>query len=109
MTGSVTEEADVQHAVQATLATFGRIDVLVNNAGSFSHAGPFHETTDEVWDGVLDVFLKGVFRFSRAVVRRGVKHGVPTPVHQTIAACLSLHQPGTSEIPRTHAHAVGSA
>jgi NAD(P)-dependent dehydrogenase (short-subunit alcohol dehydrogenase family) len=53
--GSVTAEADVQHAVQATLATFGRIDVLVNNAGNLSHVGPLHETTDEVWDGVLDV------------------------------------------------------
>jgi 2-dehydropantoate 2-reductase len=30
---------------------------------------------------------------SGAVVRRGVKHGIPTPVHQTIVACLSLHQP----------------
>ncbi len=66
--GSVTDEADVQHAVQATLATFGRVDVLVNNAGSFLHAGPLHETADEIWDGVMDVFLKGVFRFSRAVI-----------------------------------------
>src|SRR3989442_11423803 len=32
--GSVTDEADVQRAVQATLGTFGRVDVLVNNAGS---------------------------------------------------------------------------
>jgi len=38
--GSVTDEADVQRAVQATLATFGRIDALVNNAGSLLHAGP---------------------------------------------------------------------
>ena len=37
--GSVTDEADVQHAVQATLATFGRVDVLANNAGSVLHAG----------------------------------------------------------------------
>ena len=73
--GSVTAEADVQHAVQATLATFGRVDVLVNNAGNFSHAGPFHETTDEVWDGVLDVFLKGVFRFSRAVIPHMLRQG----------------------------------
>ena len=57
--GSVTDEGDVQHAVQATLATFGRIDVLVNNAGSLLHAGPLHETADEIWDGVIDVFLKG--------------------------------------------------
>jgi len=66
--GNVTDEADVQHAVQVTLAAFGRIDVLVNNAGSLLHAGPLHETADEIWDGVMDVFLKGVFRFSRAVI-----------------------------------------
>jgi ketopantoate reductase len=30
---------------------------------------------------------------SRTVVRRGLKVGVPTPVHRTIAACLSVHQP----------------
>jgi len=66
--GSVTDEADVQRAVQATVATFGRIDVLVNNAGSLLHAGPLHETADVIWDGVLDVFLKSVFRFSRAVI-----------------------------------------
>jgi len=54
--------------VQATLASFGRVDVLVNNAGSVLHAGPLHETADEIWDGVMDVFLKGVFRFSRAVI-----------------------------------------
>jgi len=66
--GSVTDEADVQRAVQATLATFGRIDALVNNAGSVLHAGPLHEISDEIWDGVMDVFLKGAFRFSRAVI-----------------------------------------
>src|SRR2546428_11756532 len=68
VSGSVTEEADVQHAVQATLATFGRVDVLVNNAGSLLHAGPLHETSDAIWDGMMDVFLKGGFSFSRAVI-----------------------------------------
>jgi hypothetical protein len=32
--------------------------------GGLSHAGPLHETADEIWDGVMDVFLKDVFRFS---------------------------------------------
>jgi 2-dehydropantoate 2-reductase len=40
---------------------------------------------------------------SGAVVRRGIKHGIPTPVHQTIAACLSVHQPSASTKPHTHA------
>jgi NAD(P)-dependent dehydrogenase (short-subunit alcohol dehydrogenase family) len=75
MPGSVTDEADVQRAVQATLATFARVDVLVNNAGSLLHAGPLHETADEIWDGVMDVFLKGVFRFSRAVIPHMQRQG----------------------------------
>jgi 2-dehydropantoate 2-reductase len=41
---------------------------------------------------------------SGAVVRRGRAHGIPTPVHQTIAACLSVHQPSASTKPQTHAH-----
>ena len=40
---------------------------------------------------------------SGAVVRRGLKLGVPTPIHRTIAACLSVHQPSASTKPHTHA------
>ena len=72
---SVTDEADVQRAVQATLATFGRVDILVNNAGNLSHAGPLHETSDDIWDNVMDVFLKSVFRFSRAVIPHMQRQG----------------------------------
>ena len=66
--GSVTEEADVQRAVHTTLERFGRVDILVNNAGSTSNAGPLHDMTDKTWDETMDVFLRGVFRFSRAVI-----------------------------------------
>ena len=38
---------------------------------------------------------------SGAVVRRGLKLGVPTPIHRTIAACLSVHQPSASAKPPT--------
>lgn len=40
---------------------------------------------------------------SGAVVRRGIKHGIPTPVHQAIVACLSMHQPSASTTQETHA------
>src|SRR5207247_6335886 len=50
-------------------------DALVNNAGSVLHPGPLHETSDEIWDGVIDVFLKGVFRFSRAVIPHMQRQG----------------------------------
>ncbi len=66
--GSVTSERDVQAAVASALNNFGRIDVLVNNAGNLFHAGLLHETTDQQWNETLDLFLTSVFRFSRAVI-----------------------------------------
>src|SRR5215510_13426590 len=42
--GSVTIEPDVQEAIAATVRTFGRLDVLVNNAGSLFYMGRLHET-----------------------------------------------------------------
>ncbi len=41
---------------------------------------------------------------SGAVVRRGLKLGIPTPVHPTIAACLSVHQPSVPTTSHTRAH-----
>ena len=43
---------------------------------------------------------------SGAVVHRGIKHGIPTPVHQTIVACLSVHPPSTSTTQERHVHPV---
>ncbi len=56
-------KAIVDHA----LATFGRIDVLVNNAGSFNF-GPVDQTTDEMLDEVLAVSLRAPFRLCREVL-----------------------------------------
>jgi NAD(P)-dependent dehydrogenase (short-subunit alcohol dehydrogenase family) len=86
--GSVTEEADVQHAVHTTLERFGRVDILVNNAGSTSNAGPLHDMTDKTWDETMDVFLRGVFRFSRAVIPHMVQQGGGAIVN--IASVLGL-------------------
>jgi dihydroanticapsin dehydrogenase len=73
--GSVTQEPDVREAVGATVRTFGRVDILVNNAGNLFFLGPLHETTDSIWDETMDIFLKGVFRFTRAVIPHMLKQG----------------------------------
>ena len=56
----ITRETDCQALVQAAVSQFGGLDVLVNNAGVFPRA-TLEETTEELWDQIFSVNLKGVF------------------------------------------------
>jgi len=60
--------ADVHAALAATTQAFGRVDVLVNNAGIF-RAADFLDITEADWDAVLAVNLKGAFLVGQAVAR----------------------------------------
>ncbi len=70
----VGDKVDVDALVQKTIAKHGRIDVLVNNAGIFK-AAPFLEVTEEDFDAVIRVNLKGAFLVAQAVAREMVKTG----------------------------------
>jgi 3(or 17)beta-hydroxysteroid dehydrogenase len=63
----VTSEADWERAVAAAASRFGRLDVLVNNAG-IGGAGRLEDTTLEDWNRVMDVNAKGVFLGTRAAI-----------------------------------------
>lgn len=71
---NVAVKAEVDAALAATLAHFGRLHGLVNNAGIFK-AAPFLDITEADWDAVLDVNLKGSFLVGQAVARELVKTG----------------------------------
>jgi 3-oxoacyl-[acyl-carrier protein] reductase len=62
----VTRSEAVNRWVSDTLASFGRIDVLINNAGIFRD-NPLESMSDEDWQAVLDVSLRGMFNCCRAV------------------------------------------
>lgn len=64
----VTARDAAERSVAAAMKAFGRLDCLVNNAGSGKWA-PVGETSDEVLDEVIDTSLKAPFRFSRAALR----------------------------------------
>jgi 3-oxoacyl-[acyl-carrier protein] reductase len=64
----------VQALVDGTVAHFGRIDVLINNAG-LGGAKSIVYMTDGEWSRVLDVTLNGTFRATRAAVRRFIAQG----------------------------------
>jgi NAD(P)-dependent dehydrogenase (short-subunit alcohol dehydrogenase family) len=56
----VTKAAETEAAVKATLERWGRLDIVVLNAGTWQGA-PLHETSEELWDLLLDLNLKGAF------------------------------------------------
>lgn len=66
--GDVSSAEDVSRAVEETISRFGRIDILVNNAGISSTTRPLETIGDDEWSKVMDVNLKGVFLFMRAVL-----------------------------------------
>jgi len=70
----VANKDEVQAALEATLARFGRVDGLVNNAGIFK-AAAFLDITEADWDAVIEVNLKGHFLVGQAVAREMVKRG----------------------------------
>ncbi len=65
----VADRASVEAMVQATVAEFGRIDILVNNAAILGENGPLLEVSQEVWDRVIAVNQTGVFICSQVVGR----------------------------------------
>jgi 3-oxoacyl-[acyl-carrier protein] reductase len=70
----VTKEDHVQALVAGTVEHFGRIDVLINNAG-LGGAKSIVDMTDGEWSRVLDVTLNGTFRATRAAVRQFIAQG----------------------------------
>ena len=65
----VAREADIEAMIGHAVSSFGRLDILFNNAGVGGAIGPLTETTVEDWDYTFDVLAKGVFL--------GIKHAAP--------------------------------
>jgi NAD(P)-dependent dehydrogenase (short-subunit alcohol dehydrogenase family) len=61
----VSKKRDAENVVEKTVERFGSVDILVNNAGIL-YTAPFEETTEEMWDKLLAVNVKGVFFCSQA-------------------------------------------
>lgn len=61
----VSNAEQVQRAVETVASAFGRVDILVNNAG-FSRDSLLHKMSEEDWDAVVDVHLKGSFLVCKA-------------------------------------------
>jgi NAD(P)-dependent dehydrogenase (short-subunit alcohol dehydrogenase family) len=77
----VTSLTDLRNMAERTRTEFGRIDILINNAGIYRAASPL-DITEEHWDAVMNVNAKAVFFASQAVL--------PTMIAQKRGAIISL-------------------
>lgn len=66
---------EVEAAVEATIKTFGRLDVLIGNAGVIEPIGHLAELDPDAWSSVIDVNLKGVFHGMRAALPHMIDAG----------------------------------
>ena len=77
----VTNEQDWIDAVAATVSAYGKLNVLVNNAGT-SARSTVEETTEEAWDGQIDVHAKGTFL--------GTKHAIPEMLKEGSGSIINI-------------------
>jgi NAD(P)-dependent dehydrogenase (short-subunit alcohol dehydrogenase family) len=71
----VSKSADVHSLVQRTVEKFGRIDLLFNNAGVEGQWKPIIEQTEEDWNSVIDINLKGTWLCLKFVIQHMLKQG----------------------------------
>ena len=86
-TDSVSSWASAQRIVQAAMDGFGRVDIVVNNAGILRDT-IFHKMTPEDWLQVVDVHLNGSFFVSRAAAEHFRAQGSGAYVHMTSTSGL---------------------
>jgi NAD(P)-dependent dehydrogenase (short-subunit alcohol dehydrogenase family) len=82
VTGDVSKWDDAQKMVERTVKRFGRIDILINNAGIYLEKR-IEETTEDEWDQVININLKGVFLCSKAVYPHFKNQGGGTIVNMS--------------------------
>jgi SDR family mycofactocin-dependent oxidoreductase len=85
--GDVRDDIAVTQAVEETTHRFGRIDILFNNAGICAY-GLAHELTEEGWDAMLDINLKGAWLVARRVIPVMMRQGSGVIINNSSIAGL---------------------
>jgi 3-oxoacyl-[acyl-carrier protein] reductase len=94
--GDVADAGEVERMVGEVDDRYGRLDVLVNNAGSLIERRSFSEMTEDLWERVMAVNLKSVYLCSRAVLPMMKRQGRGKIVNMTSVAARNGGGPGSA-------------
>jgi 3-oxoacyl-[acyl-carrier protein] reductase len=93
--GDVADAGEVGRMAREIEDRYGRLDVLVNNAGSLIERRSFSEMTEDLWDRVMEVNLKSVFLCSQAVLPTMKRQGKGRIINVTSVAARNGGGPGS--------------
>lgn len=93
--GDVSDSGDVRRMTGEVEDRYGRIDVLVNNAGSLIERRTLEEMTEDLWDRVMEVNLKSVYLCSQAVLPLMKRQGKGRIINVTSVAARNGGGPGS--------------
>jgi 3-oxoacyl-[acyl-carrier protein] reductase len=94
--GDVSDAGEVERMAREVEDRYGRLDVLVNNAGSLIERRSFSEMTEDLWDRVMSVNLKSVFLCSKAVLPMMKRQGSGRIINMTSVAARNGGGPGSA-------------
>jgi len=94
--GDMSQKEDIERVVKDVVQKFGRIDVLVNNAGKVDNFGAAAVMSDEMWDDVMQLNLNGPFYMTRAVLQHMLKEKKGTIVNTASVAGVEYSRGGVA-------------
>jgi NAD(P)-dependent dehydrogenase (short-subunit alcohol dehydrogenase family) len=101
--GNVAVQADAEGLIEAAVSHYGRIDVLVNNAGVIDTNQGVGELTDEIWERVIGINLNGPMYTSRKAVQHMLRQGGGNIINIASAAGLGGGSAGAAYTASKHA------
>ena len=98
----VRRDEDVQRALNVTIETFGRLDFAFNNAGIEYNIKPLADITEEEWDRIIDIDLRGVFLCMKYEIPLMLKQGGGAIVNTSSGAGVRGFKGGGADVAAKH-------
>ncbi|WP_062353524.1 SDR family oxidoreductase [Bacillus kwashiorkori] len=100
---NVAKEEDIESMINTAVSTYGTLDILVNNAGIMDNFLPAEKVTDEIWDRVFSINVKGVMRAIRKALPIFLEKGKGVIINTASVAGLYGSRAGLTYTSAKHA------